>query len=154
MLDKTGAAATLAFDAAKGALAVWIAYRLVPQDWAGGVAFLMVVVGHIWPVQLSFRGGKGAAPGLGCVLVIDPSAALMALAGGALLFAVSRNITAGGLTAVALAPAVHALFGATWADAAAVATACTLILIAHHPTFDRRRVPATSAGEEVQGSSL
>lgn len=153
-LDKTGAAATLVFDAAKGALAVWLAHFFVQQDWAAGIAFLMVVIGHIWPVQLAFHGGKGAAPGLGCMLVIDPPAAFVALAGGALLFLVTRNVTAAGLTAVALAPALHALFGATWADAAAVATACTLILIAHHPAFDRRRVPATSVGGGVQGSRV
>lgn len=152
-LDKTGAAATLAFDAAKGALAVFFAYSLVPQDWAGGVAFLAVVVGHIWPVQLSFRGGKGAAPGLGCMLVIDPPMALAALAAGAVLYAVSRNITAGGLAAVALVPVFHAMREPTWEGAAFVAAACTLILIAHHPAFGRDRVAVAAGGEVPRSAS-
>jgi glycerol-3-phosphate acyltransferase PlsY len=68
--DTTSAVLTFLWDAAKGALAVWAADRLLPNDWIGGVAFLFVLAGHIWPAQLGFRGGKGVATAMGCTLTL------------------------------------------------------------------------------------
>jgi hypothetical protein len=76
------------------------------------------------------------------MLVIDPGATLLTLVAGTAVGVATRNVTVGGLTAIALAPAVLALLGATRATVAGVAVACALVLIAHHPSFDRRRAPA------------
>ena len=74
-------ALTLAFDAGKGYLAVW---------WAGHVgggnlrwmtvAAVLAVVGHVFPIWLGFRGGKGVATGLGVLLPICPLAVAAAAA--------------------------------------------------------------------------
>jgi glycerol-3-phosphate acyltransferase PlsY len=59
-------------DAAKAALAVGIARWLHPADWVWMLALIAVVAGHIWPLQLGFRGGKGIACGIGGLLIFDP----------------------------------------------------------------------------------
>src|SRR5580700_5782587 len=66
--NKGLAAATLLLDAGKGAFAVGLFLYLGPPDaalWAG----LGAVVGHLFPVWLGFKGGKGVATGLGVMLV-------------------------------------------------------------------------------------
>src|SRR5882757_3556371 len=65
--NKGLAAATLLLDAGKGAFAVGVFRYLGPTDaalWAG----LGAVVGHLFPVWLGFKGGKGVATGLGVLL--------------------------------------------------------------------------------------
>ncbi len=73
------AAATLLLDAAKGAMAVLIGARLAP-DQGMLVAGVAVMVGHISPVWLGFKGGKGVATGLGVLLATAPLVA--AICGG------------------------------------------------------------------------
>lgn len=78
--------AVLLLDAAKGAVAVWIARAVCPSEPAihaavGAAAFL----GHVFPPWLKFRGGKGVATALGVLLVLTPVAALI---GGAVYLAV------------------------------------------------------------------
>jgi acyl phosphate:glycerol-3-phosphate acyltransferase len=70
--DRTSAVATFVWDLAKGSLAVWAAHVLAPQEWAAGLALLFVIVGHIWPVQLGFWGGKGVATLIGGMFVMLP----------------------------------------------------------------------------------
>lgn len=71
---------TLLLDAAKGYLAVWLAAR-----WTGSnmrwmmVAAILAVLGHMFPIWLGFRGGKGVATGLGVFLPICPQAVGFAL---------------------------------------------------------------------------
>lgn len=149
--DRSSAALTLVWDILKGALAVWLARTIAPTDIAVGLAFILVVVGHIWPAQLQFRGGKGAATALGCMLVVDPLAATAACAVGVVAGGGTRSATVGGLTAVAAAPVVLFLTGGSWALGAGVAVACAIVLVAHHPSIDRRRQssPARPAQESM-----
>ena len=74
---------TVLIDVGKGALAAWLASRLLPREWRpiGDYAcVLAAVAGHVWPVFHGFRGGKGAATLLGGLLVAWPQALLPALA--------------------------------------------------------------------------
>lgn len=70
--DRVGAALTLIWDAAKGALAIVIARAIAPDDLALAAAFTAVIMGHIWPAQLCFHGGKGVAPAIGAALALLP----------------------------------------------------------------------------------
>ena len=68
--NKGAAAATLLLDGAKGAVAVLLARALVGED-AAQVAALCSFLGHLFPVWLGFRGGKGVATFLGTMIALD-----------------------------------------------------------------------------------
>lgn len=73
MLGAWAFAVALIGDAGKGALAVFLAGWLTGGDpWAMALAVPAVVAGHIWPVQLRFRGGEGIATSFGAILTLDP----------------------------------------------------------------------------------
>ena len=145
-VGKVAAGATLVFDTGKGAFVVWLAQRFVQHDAAAGLAFLMVVAGHIWPAQLGFRGGKGAATALGCMLVIDPVAALLALVLGGVVLLATRHVTASGLSAVAAAPLMLGLRGAPLAATMTVTAACAVVLLAHRRVATPPRSIVPDAG--------
>ena len=73
---KAAGVVTLVLDALKGAAAVFIAKTVIGSDWTIAAAAVAVIVGHIFPVWLGFRGGKGVATGAGVFLVIAPLAVL------------------------------------------------------------------------------
>lgn len=139
------AALTLVLDAAKGAIAVLAGLYFVGPDWAAVVALCAAMVGHIWPAQLGFHGGKGAATGLGGILVLDPLAALALLGVGAVLFAITRNFFRSGLVAIGAAAPMLALFRYDVATITATAVASLLCLVVQHPVLDARRQPRVPA---------
>jgi glycerol-3-phosphate acyltransferase PlsY len=107
-LGATGFAVTMALDMAKGALASWLAIRYHLGPVAQLLAMLAAILGHIWPVQLRFRGGKGVATLGGVVLVADYRVFLLVLGLFLVPFVFLRRFTLSGLTALALAPVVLA----------------------------------------------
>src|SRR5574339_339768 len=76
VLGRPGFLFTLLLDLTKGCLAVWLAEYLRLRPTTAVLSMLAVVAGHIWPLQLRFRGGKGVATGLGALLVLEPEFAL------------------------------------------------------------------------------
>jgi glycerol-3-phosphate acyltransferase PlsY len=72
VLGRRAFAYVLILDAAKGWLAVWAVHRLVPDSGWSGLAGPAVVAGHIWPIFLGFKGGKGAATFMGVCLALNP----------------------------------------------------------------------------------
>ena len=71
---------TYLFDVAKGAAAVFLMKQVTDDYFWIGAAAIAAVVGHIFPVFLRFRGGKGVAAGMGAYLLIAPYAVLAAFA--------------------------------------------------------------------------
>jgi len=65
---------TLAGDLSKGLAAVVLTSTLLTHSWQIAVAGLMVFVGHVYPVFLRFKGGKGVATGLGVFVFLMPFA--------------------------------------------------------------------------------
>lgn len=96
---------TLLLDAAKGALAVWLAARFADHSarmmMLAGVAALL---GHCFPIWLGFKGGKGVATGLGVFAALCPSAALAALVLFVLIVVFLRIISLASITAAAAMP--------------------------------------------------
>jgi len=106
---RTAGIVTLLLDAGKGALAAYIGLRFFGPSGGmllGGAAFF----GHVFPIYLGFRGGKGVATGLGVFAVLAPISALIGLATYGVVFALTRVSGLGsllGLAAVGVAVAVR-----------------------------------------------
>lgn len=97
-------ALVLALDALKGALPVLLGESLAPQmEWLhvaiGSAAFL----GHVFPVWLKFKGGKGVATALGVMLVLSPLSALIGFGTWLLVLAITRLSSVGSLLGATLA---------------------------------------------------
>ncbi|HEY0099992.1 MAG TPA: glycerol-3-phosphate 1-O-acyltransferase PlsY [Pyrinomonadaceae bacterium] len=99
---------TLALDAAKGALVALTARWLLAPDfgideWVAA-ASIAVVVGHVFPVWLRFRGGKGVATGLGVFLSLTPAAVALAVPVFIAVVWATRYISLGSIMATATLP--------------------------------------------------
>ena len=101
---KVAGVLTLLLDAAKGAAAVLIAQNLSGSDWVKAAAAIAVIVGHIFPVWLGFRGGKGVATGVGVFLVLAPIALLCAGVVFVSIVFFTRYVSLGSIMAAALIP--------------------------------------------------
>ena len=131
------ALAVLLLDVLKGAATVLFASRLGPGEGAPALAGVAAVVGHIYPVWMRFRGGKGVATAAGVFGVLAPAA----LGPAAVLFVltvwVTRYVSLGSIVAtLALGPIAWAL-GASTAVVAAAAAVAALVIFRHRSNIDR-----------------
>ncbi|TAN83588.1 MAG: glycerol-3-phosphate 1-O-acyltransferase PlsY [Gallionella sp.] len=112
---KAAAALTLLGDAAKGWLAVFLAAQFAMHDARGAMLVaavaLAVFLGHLFPVFLRFKGGKGVATALGVLLALDGWLGLAALATWLLVAAVFRLSSLAALVAAVGAPVYAVLLG-------------------------------------------
>ena len=109
--NKRAALLTLFFDVLKGSLAVIFALISVPSttQFAG----ILAVVGHIWPIWLMFRGGKGVATSFGVMLILNWGLALACL-GTWIIFAITtRYSSLASLTTFFLSSIYAYFMGAT-----------------------------------------
>jgi acyl phosphate:glycerol-3-phosphate acyltransferase len=128
---------TLALDVGKGAAVAWGAWRLTQQPKVAMAAGLAAIAGHVFPIYLGFRGGKGVATGLGVFLVLDPVATVGAGAVFLAAVAVSRRISVGSILSAASLPACLALRGAEPALLLAGVLAAALIVYRHEGNIRR-----------------
>ena len=108
--QKMMAAATLLCDGAKGAAAVLLARHFLPP-YAEIFAALAAVLGHLFPVWLKFKGGKGVATFLGISLALNWQVGLLVAATWLLAALVWRISSLSALIAIALAPGYFFLLG-------------------------------------------
>ena len=105
---KAAGVLTLVLDAAKGACAVLFAKVVVGGDadamWFVAAAAVAVIVGHIFPVWLRFRGGKGVATAVGVFLVLAPFALLCAGIVFVAVVSLTRYVSLASLCAAASIP--------------------------------------------------
>ncbi len=129
--NKAAALLTLVGDAAKGWFAVWLAQRLdgsVPTvAWCG----LAVFLGHVFPLFLGFKGGKGVATALGVLLGLSAQLALVAAGCWLLVALVTRYSSLAALTAALLTPIAGALLLPDPRLAASVAAISALLIWRH-----------------------
>src|SRR5438094_8569912 len=128
-----------ALDMAKGAASVWLAERLGSGPGLSAAAGLAAIVGHIYPVWLRFRGGKGVATACGVFSVLTPFAIPPALGIFVVAVWLTRYISLGSMLAsVALPPIAYA----TGSPAPAVASAfvaSAIIVFRHRSNLVRLR---------------
>jgi glycerol-3-phosphate acyltransferase PlsY len=133
----TAAFLTAALDVAKGAAAVGLAQWLGASGGVAAAAGVAAVLGHVYPVWLKFRGGKGVAAACGAFLVLAPAATGMAIAVFVLTVWGSRFVSAGSVAAaVALAPLVY-LADASRSTVGAATVAAFLIVMRHRANIIR-----------------
>jgi len=131
------AALTLILDAGKGAAAVLIARELFGGDLAAAIAGGAAFVGHLFPVWLKFRGGKGVATFFGVALsVLWPMGLLCAVTWLAVAF-LMRISSLAALVAAAAAPLYALALGAPAPILSLTVFMAVLIFIRHHDNISR-----------------
>jgi glycerol-3-phosphate acyltransferase PlsY len=143
------AVVAMCLDAVKGALAVLVAERILPGGATPAAAGVASVIGHVYPVWLRFRGGKGVATAAGVFSVLAPVALGLACAAFVLAVWITRYISVGSLVGSAT------LVGLTLAGddplvPLAAAASAAVIVVRHRTNVGRllagteRRVGARS----------
>jgi glycerol-3-phosphate acyltransferase PlsY len=140
-------AATFLFDVLKGAMAVVAGARLasvgfphIQLHYAEALAALCAVLGHMFPIWLGLRGGKGVATAFGVFLVMVPYAALGSLAVFVIVMALFRYVSLASILSTAAFP-LFAWLAAPWARnyliMAIIGIVSGLILVKHYPNILR-----------------
>lgn len=147
-------AATFLLDVLKGSSAVWLGALLggllapdASQLNMKALAALFAVLGHVFPVWLRFRGGKGVATGFGVFLVASPWAALAAISIFIVVLAISRYVSLASVLGAASFPilAWHFALGARPPFFIAVQVAVALLIIVKHHQNIRRLFKGTES---------
>ncbi len=128
--------ATLALDGGKGAAAVVAGYAL-SGAWGVVAGGLGAILGHLFPMWLGFRGGKGVATGFGVLIAADPFAGIAAGAVWLAVAAVTRLSSAGALSAFFAAPLLMWAFGAHPAKIALTVAVASLVWLRHRTNIAR-----------------
>jgi acyl phosphate:glycerol-3-phosphate acyltransferase len=132
ILGSNGFAFTLGGDLAKGGVAVWLAMALTGNERVALVALMAVVLGHVWPAQLGFHGGKGIATSLAGLLIYNPVFTLIYCLLFGAIFALTRRSVASSLLAYVLLPIGCYLSSKDLAQARDISILAVVVLIAHH----------------------
>jgi acyl phosphate:glycerol-3-phosphate acyltransferase len=136
---------TLLLDLLKGTTAVLLARWLLGAGdaWWICAAAVAAVLGHVFPVWLRFRGGKGVATGLGVFLLLAPLATLCALAAFVVVVWLWRYVSLGSMAAALVLPLAVGAFGAgdtaTKPVLVIAAIGAALIVFMHRANIGRLR---------------
>ncbi|MGV3623870.1 MAG: glycerol-3-phosphate 1-O-acyltransferase PlsY [Archangium sp.] len=131
-------AIVLLLDAAKGALPVWLALWLAPAEpllhvAVTGAAFL----GHVFPVWLKFKGGKGVATALGVLLVLLPYSALIGFVTWVTILLITRVSSIGSLVGALFAIVSAFLLGSPFAYSMLAVALLLAMLWTHRGNIER-----------------
>jgi glycerol-3-phosphate acyltransferase PlsY len=134
----TGAGALAFFlDFAKGAAASLLALAVAGQGVAAALAAVMAVIGHMYPVWLGFRGGKGVATGAGAFLPLLPWATAAGLVAFAVVLALTRYASLGSIAGATVLAVTAFLMGGAQPVARAAAGMALLIVWKHRANIQR-----------------
>jgi glycerol-3-phosphate acyltransferase PlsY len=141
--NKLAAALTLLGDAAKGWLAMVLATALGADAVGAAIAGVAAFLGHVFPVFLKFKGGKGVATALGVLIGIDGMLAALVTATWLAVAIASRYSSLAAIAAACVAPTLALEKFGIGAISSAVACMCLLLLRRH-----RSNIAKLAAGTE------
>ncbi|MBI5235435.1 MAG: glycerol-3-phosphate 1-O-acyltransferase PlsY [Deltaproteobacteria bacterium] len=134
---KAAGIVTLIGDALKGAAPALAALYLQPDPAFVSIVGFAAFAGHLFPVFLGFKGGKGVATACGVMLVVSPIATLIAIGVFVLLAAIGRYVSVASITAAIALPIILALLPGKAAFVPLGAAICVFIIIKHHENIKR-----------------
>lgn len=127
----------MAADIAKGVAAVVLAREVLGDHWPPLVAAGAAILGHVYPVWLRFRGGKGVAVAAGAIVGLVPLAAAVLFPLWLMVVGATRYVSVGSmLCALALTPLAWA-FGASWPTLLFAGLAAAAVLWRHRGNLTR-----------------
>lgn len=143
LLGKGPGLATLAGDILKGAAGPWLAGSLAAGATGEPIYVALAgagaVLGHIYPIFLGLRGGKGVATAAGVFLVVAPGAVGVAALAFALLVWRWRYVSLGSIGAAAVLPAAVWWLGANPAHVVLAVGVAALVIARHRENIERLR---------------
>lgn len=135
---KKAAIITLIGDALKGFIPVCLVGILFPNDSTlMACSALAAFLGHLFPIFFEFKGGKGVATALGCIIALSPWVALCAFGTWIVVFLSTRISSLSALTAAIFAPIYLWLFDASLYVVLAVVVMDVLLIIRHKANIER-----------------
>ncbi|MBX2998587.1 MAG: glycerol-3-phosphate acyltransferase [Caldilineaceae bacterium] len=148
VLGKWGFIMAVIGDVGKAALAIWFVRWLGGGEWAMAWAIPAVVMGHIWPIQLGFRGGEGFASAFGAVLVYHPLLVGIVSGVALLFYLTTRKRSVAGAIALLITPPLAWFLGGSAAEISALIALVVLMLWAF-----RRHLHTIFQGRLIAGKS-
>jgi acyl phosphate:glycerol-3-phosphate acyltransferase len=149
VLGSAGFAMTFVGDFLKGVLAIVVANFTMGSLFGAGLAMVAVVTGHLFPLQLGGRGGKGIATAVGAIAACDFRLTLGLLSVFALLYLLTRQWLFCGMIVIVVAPCAASLMKLPGLFVLALAAVATLLVFAHRDNIRQRssNPVAPSSGE-------
>lgn len=156
--NKAAALLTLAFDALKGFVPVWLALAFGPRfglgEWTVAFVGLAAFLGHLWPVFFRFQGGKGVATAAGVLMALAPGLGLATLASWVIIAAFFRYSSLASIVAALFAPFYQLLI---WGVEPALAciVPMSLLLVWRHEGNIRKLLAGTESriGQKAQAQA-
>jgi acyl phosphate:glycerol-3-phosphate acyltransferase len=145
---RAAAMLTLAFDALKGYVPVWLALLMAPRYGFGditiGLVGLAAFLGHLWPVFFRFEGGKGVATAAGVLMAFNPVLGLLTLATWVIVAVFFRYSSLASIAAAVFAPFYQLLIWEPSAMSLAIAV-MSLLLVWRHSGNIRKLLAGTES---------
>jgi len=142
----------MALDISKGCAAVVVAGSLGADEATRAATGVAAVIGHIYPVWLRFRGGKGVATACGVFSVLTPLATALAVLVFVIVVWATRYVSLGSMIASLTLPSMAYLADAPGPFVVSAAAVAALILVRHRSNVSRLRAGTEMRfGERVDG---
>jgi acyl phosphate:glycerol-3-phosphate acyltransferase len=137
-LNKSAFVATFIGDASKGAAVILLGRMLGFTEEIQLVGFLFVLIGHIWPITLSFKGGKGISSFLGGIIAFEPTVTIVILVSFAITYPLFRSFTLSGLLSLCILPLYLLIETYTYTSVGIITLTIVTILFAHRTNIKER----------------